>query len=585
MSSHSARVALGYLWYATSRNKLRAQLARVKQPRYLVAMALGLLYLGWILRLNTSSSDAPFADFTTSGVAPTVVSALLLVMSARWWLAKPDRGALAFTPAEVHLLFPGPLSRRMLVHSKLLRGQFGILLNVLIWVLLLRGGATSIDGWQRGIGLWILFSTFTLHRLAAALVRLNASQHAVAGRKRSLLPAAVFLAMFSTVGVVLWNARPELSAAMEFGVRAMLNAIYEALQHPAAAIALAPVRALVAPGFADNARDWLMAMPPALLVLALHYFWVVRTDTAFEEAALEASQERARVLEAYSGGKVSAKRSESGKVQWVFPLPNWGHRSVGLAWKNAAAAVRGGGWVKQLIAVTVLFFVFLLVFRLSVGMPFEVIVALSTGWGFMLLLIGPVWTRFDLRLDLRDVAALRALPLSSQSIVSSAIVGVAVLHTVSIVAFLAVPVLFAIADGMARAELLDLVGAPVPALLATLMAILSINLLTFSVQNGLALLFPAWVQLGTDRRGFEAMGQTMLTVGMTAVVGAIALVFPALIGVATSYITYRWLGEWTAPVAVAVGTIVLLVELIPGWIALGGVLDALEPADVPGQRT
>ncbi len=585
MSRSAATSALSYLYLTTLRNQVRAQLGRVRQPRYVIAMGLGLLYLYWIFSFNTSEESNPFAMLAAPGVAPTILSALLLIMAARWWLAKPDRGALAFTPAEVHLLFPAPLSRRTLVHATLLRGQLAILLNVFIWVLLLRGGGSSIEGWQRGIGLWILFSTFSLHRLGAALVRLNASQHETAGRKRAALPILIFGALFATVGVVLWRARPAITAAWSMGLRAALDTTYEALQQPAAAIALAPVRALVAPGFADNGTAWLWSLPPALLVLGLHYFWVVRTDAAFEEAALEASQKRARALAANSGATLLAKRSGRGKVARIMALPTWGHPAVAIAWKNIAAAIRGGGWLRQVITIVLIFSVTLLVLRLSVGMPVEVIIGMSAAWGFILLLIGPVWTRFDLRLDLRDVATLRSLPLSGRSIVAASVIGVAGLHTLSIVSFLMVPLVFALADAAARVDLLAFVGSPLPAAIATILVIFALNLLTFSVQNGLALVFPAWVQLGTDRRGFEALGQTMLTVGITAIGSAIAMVFPFLFGIALWFLLQQSFGAWGALAAVLFAAAVLMAELVPLWLAMGGTLEKIEPSDVPGQRT
>jgi hypothetical protein len=56
----------------------------------------------------------------------------LLLSAARWWLFGADRGTLAFAPAEVQFLFPAPVSRRALVHAKLVRTQLAILLNTLI---------------------------------------------------------------------------------------------------------------------------------------------------------------------------------------------------------------------------------------------------------------------------------------------------------------------------------------------------------------------------------------------------------------------------------------------------------------------
>jgi hypothetical protein len=62
-----------------------------------------------------------------------VLAALLLVSAARWWIFGADRGTLAFASAEVQFLFPAPVSRRALIHTKLVRTQIAILLNTVIF--------------------------------------------------------------------------------------------------------------------------------------------------------------------------------------------------------------------------------------------------------------------------------------------------------------------------------------------------------------------------------------------------------------------------------------------------------------------
>lgn len=580
----SSAPALWYLARVTARNRLRAQVARLRQPRYVIAMLLGGFYLYWALSMNTRDAESPFANLGTSAAAPLIVAAALLLTSARWWLATPDRTALAFTPAEVHLLFPAPVTRRALVQSKLLRGQLAILLNVVVWVVLLRGGGGSLDGWQRGIALWMLFSTFTLHRLAAALVRLHVAQRRGTARGRAALPLLVFGALFTAVGSALWQARPAITVAWASGFSAVFETLSTVLQQPLPRLALLPVQALVAPVFATSSTEWLWRIGPALFVLALHYLWVLRTDAAFEEAALEASQERAKALAKMTGTDLSAKRTRAGTVARVFPMPSWGHPAITIAWKNAAAAIRGGGWLRQIGLFFAIFAGSLFVLKLTTGMPIEAMLALTLVWGVMLLLLGPVWTRYDLRLDLRDLTMIRTMPLSGRAIVSAEIVGVSLLHAITIFAFLAVPVLFAATDRLMRRDLLEVVGEPLPALLTALLLVPAINLLTFTIQNGLALLYPAWVQLGTDRRGFEAMGQTMLTTGLTVVGGALALVFPLLLGAAALFIGRVWLGAWGVPLAAFVVLLCLLAEVIPIWFALGTVFDRTEPGDVPGLR-
>jgi ABC-2 type transport system permease protein len=350
VSSHPA-AALWYLTRTSARNRMRAQLARLRQPRYLVALVVGGAYLYWAVGVSANDPENPFAKVGDASGTPLLLAAALLFTSAWWWLGRPDRTALAFSPAEVHLLFPAPLSRRSLVHTKLLRSQAAILLNVLIWVVLLRGGGATLAGWQRGLALWILFSTFTLHRLAAALVRINAEQHDGAGRRRAIVPVGIFTALFGSVGWVLWQARTPLTAAWSVGITPTLDALRDTLTQPIARLALAPVQALVLPIFAATPADWLLRMGPALLVLGLHYAWVVRTDAAFEEAALEASQERARRLARMTGSQLSAKRSRKGGVPRIPPLPAWGPTAIVIAWKNMAAAIRGGDWTRQLLTL------------------------------------------------------------------------------------------------------------------------------------------------------------------------------------------------------------------------------------------
>jgi ABC-2 type transport system permease protein len=579
----TAYPALFYLWYTSARNRLRAQRGRLKQPRYLLALVFGGLYIWWVLQVNRRDPEMPIQLFTLNDAAHEVVAAVVLLSGVRWWFAKPDRGALAFTPAEVHLLFPAPVSRSALIHSKLLRAQTAILLNVLIWSLLLRGAATG--GWQRGIALWILLSTFSLHRLAAAIIRLNAAQHRVSALRRVALPVGIFAAMCVVVLGTLLLARDTITQSWTLGFQAVLTTMDEALRQPVAAVALAPVSALIAPLFAQNTTAWLLALGPALAVLLLHYVWVIRTDAAFEEAALDAAEERVRRLAALSGTQAAAKRSARGGIPWIPPLPRRGHPAITMAWKNMAAAIRGGGWLRQNGVIVLIFAATLAVLRISTEMPMQAVYVLSGVWGMMLLVVGPTWTRFDLRLDLRDVATVRALPLSGRAVVTADVVGVALLHSVSVLVFFVVPLTFALLDPATRGALLAARQTLLPTVGGVLLLIVSTNLLTFSIQNALAVSFPAWVQLGADRRGVEALGQTMLTVGATLLTSAVLMVFPVLIGTATLYIATAWWGVWGFPVAMSIGTLVLLAELLPLWHGVGDLLESLEPSDVPGQRS
>jgi len=52
-------------------------------------------------------------------------------------------------------------------------------------------------------------------------------------------------------------------------------------------------RWLLAPAYAKSPDVWLRAIGPACAILVLHYLWVLRADSAFQTAAVEASARRA----------------------------------------------------------------------------------------------------------------------------------------------------------------------------------------------------------------------------------------------------------------------------------------------------
>ena len=70
----------------------------------------------------------------------TLLTVLTLMGS---WVFGADATALAFTQAEVSMLFSAPFSRRRLIGYKLFRAQIAVLINSLIWVFVLRRGGTS----------------------------------------------------------------------------------------------------------------------------------------------------------------------------------------------------------------------------------------------------------------------------------------------------------------------------------------------------------------------------------------------------------------------------------------------------------
>ncbi|HEY2896252.1 MAG TPA: putative ABC exporter domain-containing protein, partial [Gemmatimonadaceae bacterium] len=180
--------ALRYLLWHSARNRMRGQVARLKRPRYLLAVLAGGLYFGTLL--FNSRMPSPLTGSTSSTIGQVIYTAIIFVTVASGWVFGSDRPALAFTEAEVQLLFPAPLSRSALVRYKVAQAQIVVLFSVIIWVVLLRRGGAALPFWMRAISLWIILSTLYLHRVGASLVRTSAVAHGRRGVRTNAIPIA-----------------------------------------------------------------------------------------------------------------------------------------------------------------------------------------------------------------------------------------------------------------------------------------------------------------------------------------------------------------------------------------------------------
>lgn len=567
--------ALIYLYARAFANRLRQQTRRVRSPRYLAAVALGALYLWWALFRNAQMNSSPLNTLLQSEPLLVLGSTLLLLSSARWWLFGSERGALAFAPAEVQFLFPAPISRRGLVHAKLLRMQLAILVNTLIFSVLFRGNAGELASWERGLALWVIFSTLALHRLGAAIVRASALEHGTAGARRGVVPLVIFGALVGMVVYGLAIELPALRLASMSGIRALIEAMTAALQAPVPATALWPVRMLLEPVQLTRTSAYWPALAGAGTLLLMHYAWVVRLDRAFEEAAIEATQHRAERLQRFRASQMGRTRSRSGKLARVPRLGLTGRPEVAIVWKNIVAAVRGGAWTTQLVSFTIGLAVLAAVTRSASTRAGDAFMGVTLGWGAMLLFVGPLWMRFDLRLDLPKLAQLKTMPLPGWRIVGAEIVAVTVLHSITVWSLMTVPLVMFMQDP----ALFFQSGATIPIIVAVVVGVPVFNALMFTVQNATALLFPAWVRLGTEARGFETMGQNLLTTGATTLVAAVALVFPAGAAFLILWLTGDWDG-WSVVLATLVANAIIALELWPVWRWLGTVFEETDVAEV-----
>jgi hypothetical protein len=565
-----------FLWltWRGFRNRTIRQLQRVRQPRYAVAMIAGLVYFWWIF--FRPDRPRPMANAIPGGESGemllTIFSLGLALMVASFWILTSDKPPLAFTQAEVQLLFPAPIARRELVELKLFQAQLAIILSTVVWVILL--GRRDAGVLQSGIALWILFTTMHLHRVGASLVRTSASGHGVAGAKYNrwtLIVLGVVLA------AVLWSviaAFPSLRAAANGGD--FVGALRELLHRPAIAAVLLPFRLVLAPILTHSTTEWLRAVLPALLILLLHVPWVLRTDAAFEEAAAEAAAKRAERVEAIRSrrGRVRGPRA-TGTRSWL-PLAQKGHPENAIVWKNIIAITRTvpTSTAGMVAAVIVVALVAMFMIAPNVHDTTTVVaILLLAGAGF-LVVAGPLWIRNDLRLDMLRLELLRAYPLAGTSIVRAELVASTLVLTL-LQFVLVIASYFALWRGGPMELTLSERTA---AIVVVFLAAPAVNAANLLVQNAAALLFPAWVRLGLSRPGgVEAMGQAIVTTFGSMLVLAFLLLVPAALGMIFGLILLAHVGYWGLVPGAALGAGLVFGEiwLITHW--LGGAFERQEP--------
>jgi ABC-2 type transport system permease protein len=408
--------ALVFLWAASARNRLRLQLRRLRQPRSLLGLLAAGTYLYWLV-VRRLSLDGPVRVLSPAAATLWEVPLLLLGLAsvASAWLFGRDRPLVTFTEAEVQLLFPAPLTRRQLLHAKLARflgrGLVGALLSTILLGRTLAGHPVSF-----AIGSWLGLSILGLHATAASLTRAALAQRGASRVWRRALPVGVALGYASLLGGAVWNVGlPPLGSRPDLELLALW--VDEVLGSGPLTLLLAPVRLPLQVALARDASTLAWALPLSVGLLVLHYRWVLATDVAFEEAALEGAEARA----AKGGGRRDWRAGVEGRrARPPFRLAPTGPPGWALVWKNLTAGrrQRSGRLAGGALAVTTAGL--LLVFT---ALPSQARVAgvgaVCLALAGFLVLFGPGALRLDLRLDLPVLEQLKALPLTGRQVVAA----------------------------------------------------------------------------------------------------------------------------------------------------------------------
>jgi ABC-2 type transport system permease protein len=560
---------VGALWYlrvTTIVGVIRSRLKRLKQPKYFAGAVVGALYFYLVFFRNAqrprmtpgapgSPLDALSPDFLPL-LAGLGALALLVVLAINWLV--PRRAALPFTEPEIAFLFPAPVSRRMLVHYRLLSAQLGIAFTALIFTVVFgRGRGFGDHGGYQFIGWWLVLAMVNLHFTGTSFAYSRLLNRSLTTARRRYITFGVAAAVL--LALVVWIA---------FSIRLPLEADFasrdSAMRYAAEVLHAGPMRWLLAlpklavgPYFATGATEFALALLPALLLLAAHYVWVVHTEVSFEEASIARAEKRAARRRASQEGDWRGNAGALKARTAPFVLTSRGAPELAFLWKNliatgalfrprpilGIAVVLGGGaaWLSRqpdLEGFAAALFAMGLV-----GLAITV-------------LLGPQIARQDLRTDLANSDLLKTYPLRGWQIVLGEIM--APLCTLTIVfwvllltTYLALPDL----DEAWLTPALRLEAAFGLALLAPPFIALQVL-----IPNATAVLFPAWVQATRDHteRGVEAMGQRIIFVAGQLFVMSVALLPALIIGAVMFFVVNLIAGPMVGGALAALSMAVLL---------------------------
>ena len=606
--------ALLYLRFTSLKNWLRLRLLRLKQPKYLVGAIVGAAYFWFFFfRRSFASSVASSTagrklmketgqtlqaaglvstgDYTGVGLA--IFAVVLLVIVTLAWVLSTERASLGFTEAEIAFLFPAPVTRTTLVNFRLVDAQLRSLLGALFMTLfssrwMFIGGSP----FAHAVGWWLIFASFNLHLAAVRFTLTRLADGGLGTLWRRVLVLGLCVAVIATTFALLPADQRMISTAHDSVDAALaLWALHVTGAAPLAWV-LWPAKILLGPFFAEGWREFAIAIGPALLIIAAHYLWVLRSVVSFEEGSIARAEKRAALVEAMRSGKRLGRAPTKGRRP-PFKLAGTGRPELAFLWKNMLSTfplfnVRTWAWC-ALAIVSVTAWVQAHPAWHGWLVAYGPVAVLLGGY---MLIVGPQFARQDIRSDLVNADLLKTYPLPGwQIVLGEMLAPMAILTGIlwllllaAAVAFQPRPHTFALLSPQLR-EFAEAACAPASRVMLALCfaalvpAVVALQLL---VPNAAALVFPAWFQATRQRAGgggIDVMGQRLIFFAAQLFTMLLATVPALLAGAAAVSVACFVLhlapivGVWIATVGVLA---VLLGELWFGLYFLGGRFEKLD---------
>jgi hypothetical protein len=562
-----------YLALCSVRNRARVRFRRLKEPRYLIGTFVGLAYF-WMVFWRPRSSRARipggFTSMLSAARAPLELlgsGVLFLIAATSWILPGRQRPALFFSQSDVQFLFPAPLTRRQLIHYKLLRSQLSVLIGSAFMTILFRPSSLA-NGWMFFLGMALTMTIVNLHLTGVSLSRESLGSHGISGLARQWIPLVAFVGAIVILTGTVMRAWPTLSSipnGKDFAVE-----LGRLVSTGAAGVVLWPFRAVVRLPLSESPSAFLQALPAGLLILGLNYIWVLRSDAKFEEASAELAEKMANVRQSR---RLSVPKART-TVSAPFTLALEGRPETAIFWKNLIMVGRYLS-LATLFRILPILVIFSIVARgRAVGGAGEGLTVLCGAVFVFTILLGPQFARNDLRQDLPNLRLLKAWPLDGATLVRGEVLAPAALLTV--VAWLGAigTVIFA--------RSIPTVSSWATAAIVVAPGLILLQLLA---QNAIAVMWPAWVMTGNVRtRGIDVMGQRLIMMAGLLLVLIVAVIPAAIIWGLTRLALYFVTGTLTIIVPALVAAAVLFIERILQVISVGKMLDRTDVSAIDAQE-
>jgi hypothetical protein len=512
--------ALLYLRLMSLKNLVLSRLRRLRQPKYLFGAVVAAAYLYFFVFRQARGGFRPGGAAPVFSSLPADSTPLflgfgalaLLVIVLLMWIGTNDQPGFRFTEAEIAFLFPAPIRRRGLMHYKLVGTLLASLLQTVFFALIFSGRAvlTGRAGYILA-GWWVVLSFISLHYLGASLTVARLAERGVNARTRRLVLTGGAVTVAAAIGTWIWRTLPNVWLADSLPAWLQM-----ALAHGALRWLLWPLQLLLRPFFATGPGEFLLALLPALALLALHYWWVIHTNVAFEEAAIAGAERRAARLAQLrqSGGFSTRSRHERARPD-PFPLPRLPWPEAAFLWKNLLSTRRWMAPRTAFIAAALLVAGSTLL-RRTLGSEYwragAVLASLGAIGAAATLFYGPLLSRLDLRRDLANADILKVYPLPGWRVVLGELLTPIVI--LGAMVWLGILAWFVGMQGHQPPQLPIAWFSPGMRVLWCLCAaaltpfLLALELL---IPNAAPVLFPGWFQtLRTPGGGLDLMGQRLI---------------------------------------------------------------------------